>query len=117
MTVYRQGDIVLVPFRYMDEDNEKKRPALVISTYKFNQENSGLIAAAISSSVPQQLDDNMLLISGQELMRTGLHKDSIIKTDAIFTVAKNRVIKSIGVSTNHLLVSTVEKVIRHIATR
>jgi mRNA interferase MazF len=36
MTAYERGDIVLVPFPFSDQTTTKKRPAVVISSSRYN---------------------------------------------------------------------------------
>jgi mRNA interferase MazF len=45
----KPGDIVLTRFTYSDFSGSKVRPALVLSSEKFNQETKLVIIAAISS--------------------------------------------------------------------
>jgi mRNA interferase MazF len=54
MTRYRQGDIILVPFPFTDFSTFKQRPALVISSSRFNRSQNDLLIAAISSHVAQR---------------------------------------------------------------
>ena len=41
MTTYNKGDIVLVPFPFSDQTATKKRPAVIISSDRYN--NTSLI--------------------------------------------------------------------------
>ncbi len=51
MTTYKPCDIVVVPFPFSDDTNKHKyRPALVLSSKEYNQENSNLILAMITSA-------------------------------------------------------------------
>jgi mRNA-degrading endonuclease toxin of MazEF toxin-antitoxin module len=50
MTVYRQGDVVLIPFPFTDFSTFKQRPAVVISSNGFNRIHQDVIVVAITSS-------------------------------------------------------------------
>ena len=48
-TGYSFGDIVLVPFPFTDQSATKRRPAVVVSTERYNQERPDLIIMAVTS--------------------------------------------------------------------
>lgn len=49
--MYRQGDIVLIPFPYSDLSATKQRPVLVLSNTNYNKMQSDLVVAAITSNL------------------------------------------------------------------
>ncbi|MCD9024640.1 type II toxin-antitoxin system PemK/MazF family toxin [Cohnella silvisoli] len=49
--MYRQGDIVLIPFPYSDLPTTKQRPVLVLSNSTYNKSQSDLVVAAITSNL------------------------------------------------------------------
>ena len=51
MTVYKRGDVVLVPYAFDERGAGKKRPALVISTEEYHQATGELLIAQITSRV------------------------------------------------------------------
>lgn len=51
MTAYRFGDVVLVQFPFTDQSSTKQRPAIVISSERYNAERPDLIIIAVSSRV------------------------------------------------------------------
>ena len=51
MTMYKHGDVVLVPFPFSDQTITKKRPAVVISSNAYNEVSSDLIIIAITSKI------------------------------------------------------------------
>ncbi len=51
MTVYKQGDVVLVPYPFGERAGGKKRPGLVISSLEHNQATGELVIAQITSRV------------------------------------------------------------------
>ena len=58
-TLYRRGDIILVPFPFTDLSSSKRRPALVVSPDDFNGRLQDLVVIAITS---QLTDDNAVTV-------------------------------------------------------
>jgi mRNA interferase MazF len=46
---YSFGDIVLVPFPFTDQSAVKRRPAVIVSTHRYNNERTDLIIMAVTS--------------------------------------------------------------------
>ena len=61
MTIYRRGDVVLVPFPFSEMAGAKRRPALVVSSDRYNSVGREVIIAQITSRI-------------QALPRPGDHK-------------------------------------------
>jgi len=51
MTIYSFGDVILVPFPFTDQSQAKQRPAVVVSSARYNTERPDLILMAITSQV------------------------------------------------------------------
>ena len=51
MTDYNPGDVILVPYPFGERAGGRKRPALVISSIKHNQETGELLIAQVTSRV------------------------------------------------------------------
>ena len=49
MTIYERGDVVLVPFPFSDQSASKKRPAVIISSDRYNKLSSDVVIMAITS--------------------------------------------------------------------
>lgn len=109
-TTYNQGDIVLVPFPFADQDTNKKRPALIISAPWYHQRDNAVILVAITSSIPNVLDPDDLLLDNEDLRFSGLYKESIIKSSWVYRLDANRIIKKFGA----LRHKTVEAVIQRL---
>jgi len=54
MTAYSFGDVILVPFPFTDQSQAKQRPAVVVSSARYNTERPDLILMAITSQVRSQ---------------------------------------------------------------
>jgi len=93
MTIFNQWEIVVVPFPFVDNLNQKPRPTLVLSKYSFNFENGHTILAMITTAKTTTWPSD---ISIKQLLPTGLTTHSFIRPK-IFTI-DNRIIKrSIGI--------------------
>jgi mRNA interferase MazF len=49
MTIFKFGDIVLVPFPFTDQTTVKKRPAVVVSSQEYNLHRLDIILMAVTS--------------------------------------------------------------------
>lgn len=65
MTVYEQGDVVLVRFVFTSESGAKRRPAVVVSTSEYHQGRQEAIIAAITSNVDRLLVGDHLISGWQ----------------------------------------------------
>jgi len=98
MTVYKRGQVVLVPFPFTDLTSVKQRPALVVSADQFNASRPDVILAAITSQISPQLGDDEMLVSVAELAQWGLPKPSVLKLAKLFTIHQGLIRKSLGKS-------------------
>ena len=93
MINYKRGDVVLVPFPFSDQTAIKKRPAVIISTNKYNDNSSDVIIIAITSQANIAMDIGECLIV--DWQKAGLIKTSSIKP-AISTIEKALILKDLG---------------------
>jgi mRNA interferase MazF len=75
MTSYKQGDVLLVPFPFTDQSGSKQRPAIVISSAKYNQIHPDVILAPITSHPIASTDELAIL----DWKLAGLLKPSVVK--------------------------------------
>ncbi|HEY0262372.1 MAG TPA: type II toxin-antitoxin system PemK/MazF family toxin [Chitinophagales bacterium] len=107
--MYKQGDVILVPFPFSDLSGSKLRPALVISSEQVNQTRD-LICVQITSKVFNdffffELNDNDVIPK--------LPLKSGIRLHKIFTVEQNRIERKLG----ELTPKTLETVLVEIQTK
>ena len=57
MTPYKRGDVVLVAFPFTDLSTTKMRPAIVISSEKFNRKFNDIVVATITSQIPKKISE------------------------------------------------------------
>jgi len=93
MTAYKRGDIVLVPFPFSDQTTTKKRPAVVISSSRYNAVSQDIIIMAVTSQTEKSFDIGECLIKNWK--ESGLLKPSAIKP-AISTIERKLVLKKLG---------------------
>lgn len=96
MTTYRQGQVVLVPFPFADLSSTKQRPAVVVSASWYNHSRPDYVLAAITSSVPVELEPDMVSIQGAEVQAAGLRMTSVVKAGKVFTIEQDRIVKPMG---------------------
>ncbi len=97
MLKYRRGDIVSIPFPFIQNYKKGKiRPALIIQNDIANEFSPNLIVVLISSTLPSKQYPMYYYINPKEEQNSGLKELSILKTDIIITIPKTAVIETIG---------------------
>lgn len=93
--MYKQGDIVLVPFPFTDLTGAKVRPAVILS----KKENGEDVTLCFVSSVQSKKTlPNELIIDDKDksFKSTGLKVKSVIKVSKIATLEKKVILGRIG---------------------
>lgn len=103
------GDVVIVPFPYSDKLAEKRRPALVVSSSKFNRTSAYLWVVMITSKTQKPTPDDIIF----DHAKAGLGKPSIVRTSKIATIEAERVIR-VGGKMEKRTVASVRKQIKAI---
>lgn len=93
MTVSRYGDVVLVSFPFTDHADQKKRPAVVVSSAAYHRERSDLILMAVTSQIRSPSTFGERQLSGWK--EAGLLRPSVLKP-VLFTVERTLIIKTLG---------------------
>jgi mRNA interferase MazF len=85
-TSYRQGAIVLVPFPFTDQSAAKRRPALVVSSTKFNAGHRDVVLAAITSHIDVDRDTVLEVdLAYPDIASGKILQPSVIKVAQLFT--------------------------------
>ena len=92
MTNYKPGDIVLANFRFTDDTGAKNRPALVISSEKYQKSRGDVIVVAITSNTSRAFFGDVPT-KGWE--KAGLLYPSCI-SGVVRTVHQDLVVRKIG---------------------
>ncbi len=79
---YKPGDIVIVPFPFLEKPVKKIRPALVLSTNPDGKTDNHLVLAMITSAKRSHWESDIIL---QEWQYAGLRAESIVRWK-IFTI-------------------------------
>jgi mRNA-degrading endonuclease toxin of MazEF toxin-antitoxin module len=95
-TTYKRGEVILVPFPFTDLTSVKRRPALIISADRLNQNRPDVLVAAISSQLPLKTGEDEMLIPQTELAQWGLPKPSVIKLGKLFSIHQGLIRKRLG---------------------
>lgn len=93
MTAYKRGEIILVPFPFSNQSAIKKRPAVIVSSNKYNNLSSDVIIMAITSQIQNIYDIGERRL--EDWQTAGLLKPSAIKS-AISTLEQKLIIKKLG---------------------
>jgi mRNA interferase MazF len=89
---FKAFDVVAVPFPFTDRDATKRRPALVISNEKFNQQHNQLVLAMITTATDNAWPSDVSLTNWQ---KAGLKLACQLRLK-LFTLDQNLVLKAIG---------------------
>lgn len=90
-TMYRQREIVLVPFPYSDLSNNKRRPVLIVSNNDYNQKFHDVVVCVITSN--RQKDSYLVELQDSDLEIGVLPESSVVKVHKLFTIHQNKIIK------------------------
>lgn len=90
--IYKQWEVVAVPFPFVDSIQRKKRPVLVLSNSKFNKTNKHFIGAMITTAKGVKWENDIEI---DDITTAGLPVKSFIRPK-IFTLDNRLVSKKIG---------------------
>ena len=92
MTNFKSGDIVLIEVIFSEQNESKKRPALIISTDEYNKSRKDIIIAAITSNTSRILPGDTLI---DDWEKAGLLCSSVV-TATIQTIKNDMIYKKLG---------------------
>jgi mRNA interferase MazF len=75
ITIYKAGDVLLVPFPYTDQSATKHRPAVVLSSETYNHHHPDIILAPITSQITNRPDE----VTIADWRTAGLLKPGVVK--------------------------------------
>jgi len=90
--IFKAFDVVAVPFPFADRDAIKRRPALVISNERFNQQHNQLVLAMITTASANVWPSDVSLSSWKE---AGLKVACHFRLK-LFTLDQSLALKAIG---------------------
>lgn len=92
--MYKQGEIIIVPFPFSDLSSIKQRPVLVLSKSKDNLNSDDIITCGITSNLKNS--KYSILITNGDLQKGEIPRESRIKVDKLFTIDKNIIKKKVA---------------------
>lgn len=90
--IYKQFDVVVVPFPFTDFNTDKRRPALVLSTESFNKQSGNCVLAMITSQNNPDWPLDTLIAS---INKAGLNVPSKVRIK-LFTLDSRLIVRKIG---------------------
>jgi len=93
-TLYRQGEIIIIPFPFSDLSGTKQRPVLILSKNEDNSKSDDIIACGITSNLKDS--KYSVFISDENIIAGSISTKSKIKVDKLFTVEKGIIKKRLA---------------------
>ena len=110
MGKFVKGDVVVTPFPFSDLSAAKKRPALVVAVLS----GDDVILCQITS---RNVADNLAIsLTNTDFTSGGLHQNSNIRPNRIFTADSNIILYRAGVLATAKVQGVVAKIIQIIST-
>ncbi len=106
--MYKQREIVLVPFPYSDLSNTKQRPVLIVSNDDYNKKFHDVVVCVITSN--QYNDAYSLALENKDLEIGVLPESSIVKTHKLFTIHQNKIIRKFSVVKTEYFSQVADKI-------
>lgn len=92
-TLFKQGEIAIVPLPFTDLSGTKQRPVLILSKTDYNGSDD-IITCGITSNLKDA--EHSVIIDNKNLSEGQIPITSRIKVDKLFTLEKSLVRKIIG---------------------
>jgi mRNA interferase MazF len=89
-----QGDILLVPIPFTDLSSQKRRPVIVISNNRYNQNTTDLVVVAMTYNPVEAAYS--FTITSADLEKGKLNHPGEVRVDKIYTISKAIVVKTFG---------------------
>lgn len=89
--MYKQREIVLVPLPYSDLSASKRRPVLIVSGNRYNQNFPDVLVCVITSNLYK--DNFSVALTDSDLEAGVLPERSVIKCHKLFTIEQLQVRK------------------------
>lgn len=86
------GDVVVVPFPFVDLPISKRRPALVFSNESFNADNDHSVLAMITTGIGSTWPSDLPI---SDKASAGLLHDSVVRWK-LFTLPNSIILKQLG---------------------
>ncbi len=104
---FEQGDIIVAAMRFAEQAGAKRRPLLVISRSKYNEQSQDLVVLKITSK--NKAEQYYINLSQDGLESGTLKADSVIMADKPAFIYKGIITRQIGRITQPKLAEVKEK--------
>ena len=95
MSIYKQRDIVLVPFPFSDLSGLKVRPVLILSNDTYNRQSADVVVCGLTTNLHPSPYSIIIATSDIEVAGT-LRHTSRVKADTIASLEQSILIKQIA---------------------
>jgi len=95
MSIYKQRDVVLMPFPFSDLSGQKVRPVLILSNDAYNQQSADVVVCGLTTNLSPAPYSIIIEVTDVEQPGTLRHK-SKIKADTIASLEQSILIKQIA---------------------
>ena len=106
--MYKQRQIVLVPFPYSDLSTTKRRPVLIVSNDLYNSSFNDVLVCVITSNLHK--DEFSVGLSNDDLEIGILPENSIVKSHKLFTIHKDKILKTFSLVTEQYFHQVKDKI-------
>ena len=93
--MYKQREIVLVPFPYSDLSSTKRRPVLIVSNNLYNTAFPDILVCVNTSYLYK--DEYSVELSNNDLEMGMLPDLSVIKCHKLFTIEQTRILRRFSI--------------------
>ena len=107
--MYKQREIVLVPFPYSDLSSNKRRPVLIVSSDNYNKNFPDVVVCVITSNLHK--DGYSVELENNEDLEIGvLPESSIVKAHKLFTIHQDKIIKKFSLVKGEYFEKVADKI-------
>ncbi|MBI5797318.1 type II toxin-antitoxin system PemK/MazF family toxin [Candidatus Woesearchaeota archaeon] len=104
--IFKQRDIILVPFPFSDQKGGKIRPAIIISNNKLNKTEDIIVSAITSNIKPSPYSIN---IKEKDLEIKNIKEECCIKVENLLRVKKTLILKKIDSLREEAFTEVIER--------
>ena len=95
MSIYRQRDIVLVPFPFSNLSGQKVRPVLILSNDTYNRQSADVVVCGLTTS--RRTVPHSVIVDVSDVEQPGtLRHTSKIKADTLASLEQSILIKQVA---------------------
>lgn len=106
--MYRQKEIVLVPFPYSDLSSSKRRPVLIVSDDRYNQKFDDVVVCVITTNLRK--DEYSVELTSDDLEIGVLPENSVVKAHKLFTIHQDKILKKFSVVSDDYFDKVADKI-------